>query len=93
MKLTYFVVNHFILGCESEANKTDEHIFVEYVQPEELIEFYDLTDNLTVNADYTTVNDVVHELYTNLTNRFDEPKKWCVNALGIEELVCLCMHI
>lgn len=83
-------MNRLILGCESKANAKEEHMFVEYVQPEELYEFYDLT--LTVKSHQTKVNhSIVHELYTNLTNRFDETKKWCVNALGIEQEVCVCV--
>lgn len=77
----------------SETNSTEEHIFIEYVQPMELYEFYDLSFNSTVKSHRikvdNTIVESVHELYTNLTNRFDESKKWCVNALGIEEQVCM----
>lgn len=92
-------MNYFILGCEGEENKTEEHAFIEYVQPEELFEFYDLSDSLTAKSHHTIEDDAivqsVHELYTNLTNRLNETKRWCVDALGIEEQVCVfvCMHI
>lgn len=88
------LVIHFILGCVSETNATDGHDLIEYVQPEELFEFYDLSYNSTVKSHHTDMNDTivqrVHELYTNLTNRFDATERWCVNALGIEEQVCVC---
>lgn len=90
-------MNHFShTGCVKERNKTIDHEYVEYVQPVELFEFYDLTFNLTVESHHTMANhsivSSVHELYTNLTNRFAESESWCVNALGIEEEVCVCEY-
>lgn len=84
------------LGCVNIP--TPEHLYIEYVQPEDLFEFYDLTFNLTVKSHHTevvnhTIVQRVHELYTNITNRFDETKKWCVNALGIAGQVCVCVWL
>lgn len=68
-------------GCVTE--KSLEHMFIEYVQSNLLNTFF----GLTLKSHHTKVNHVrsIHELYRNITNRFDETKKWCMTALGIAE--------
>lgn len=72
-----------------------ERIYTEYVLPPELIEFADLTYNLTVKWHHSKVDHTivqrVHGLYTNIRNQFNETKMWCMNALGIANEVCVCV--
>lgn len=83
------------VGCSSD--EIAGSLFIEYVQPNELVEFVDLIDeliyNITVESPHSKVNQTVvqrvHELHTDFTKRFDETKSWCVNALGITAEVCM----
>ena len=79
---------NFSSCSDCDTNQTDENLLKEYTLPEDLMEFYILTYYLTIESHKKlnhTIVQSVHELYKNITNRFDETKKWCVNALGITE--------
>lgn len=65
--------------------------YVEYVRSEELLKFFEFLWDSTVLRTGPTVSQTTlqraNEMYTNITNRFHETTKWCIDALGINQQV------
>lgn len=90
-----FKIINWIWICSSLActdSKHSDKIFDKYSQPIDLGEFFNCTQNLTVQSDDATKLklcgvDHMRQLLSNFSQRFDADDKWCVAALGLSEEV------